>query len=354
MLKWFKPRHQALLGIDISATSVKIVEFSGEGENRSLINYGFEALPANTIEGHLIKDVDAVADCIRKLVASKEFKAKLAAVAVRDSGIISKMVQVNDGLDESETEQMIMMDADKYIPFPIEEINLDFVVQGPSAKNPSKLDVLIVASRSENVNSRVEAIAKAGLQIKFVDVESFAIERAVMLLANDLPAQGQEKTVAVLDIGTTQSCLCVLQNLKMIYTREEDFGEEQLVKDIAQHYGLSSDVASKKLGENDLPDDYRTAVEEPFVETLLLQIKRSIQIFFSSAHLDRLDHIVLAGNLALLPNLCNLVQDTLKTPTTIANPLKSMAAPKDVSEQNMQADGASLMIACGLAMRQCE
>lgn len=350
MLKLFKPKHQSILGIDISAASVKIIELGGSADQRHVVDYGSEPLPAHALDGHVIKDVDAVANSIRRLISRGSFQTKLASVAVRDSAVISKTIQINDGLADSELEELIVMDADKYIPFPIEEVNMDFVVLGPSAKNASKLDVLIVASRSENISSRVDAITKAGLQLKIVDVESYAIERAVKLLVNDLPSQGQGKVIAVMDIGSNLSNLCVLQNMKMIYTREEDFGGEQLLKDIVQHYAVSFDEAVRMRQEDTLPDDYETAVLAPFIELLILQIKRSLQFFFSTTHCEFVDHIFLAGGVAMLPDLANQVSESLKVPSSVANPLQRMSVPKKLGDIN----GSSLMIACGLALRGVE
>lgn len=348
MLKLFKPKQRAILGIDIGASCIKVIELAGEGEQQSVVDYGSEPLPPNVMDGYIIKDIEAVAASIRRLIARCRFTSKSAAVAVRDSAIISKVIQINDGLAESELEEIIAMDADKYIPFPIEEVNMDFVVQGPSSKNPAKLDVLIVASRSENVSSRVDAISKAGLQVKVVDVESFAIERAVNLMVNDLPSQGQGKVVAVMDVGATQSCLCVLQNMKLTYSREEDFGEEHLIKDIAQHYAVSQEEALRMRQEENLPEDYKEAVFMPFVEMLTLQIKRSLQFFFSTTHIEFVDHILLAGSAEILPDLVKQVNDVLKIPASVANPVHGMVLPAKLADLH----GPSLLIACGLAMRR--
>lgn len=348
MLKLFKSKQRAILGIDISASCVKIIELSGDDEQRSVVDFGIEPLPANVMDGYIIRDVDAVASCIRRLISRGRFTSKYAAVAVRDSAIISKVIQINDGLADSELEEFIAMDADKYIPFPIEEVNMDFVVQGPSPKNASKLDVLIVASRSENVSSRVEAISKAGLQAKVVDVESFAIERAVSLMQNELPALGQGKVIAVMDVGYTLSSLCVMQNMKLIYSREEEFGENNLIKEIAQHYAVSYEEALQMHQEKKLPEDYYEAVFTHFIDLLTLQIKRSLQFFFSSMHIEFVDHILLAGSADLLPDLSKKVHEALNIPASIANPIHGMTLPAKLIDLH----GPSLLIACGLAMRR--
>lgn len=347
MLKLFGSDNHSVLGIDISATSVKVIELSGSDTSQHVVDYGSEPIAADAVDGHIIKDVAGVAHAIRQLVARCGFKTRKAVVAVRDSAIISKVIQVNEGLSDAEMEEMVIMDADKYIPYPIEEVNMDFSVIGPTAKNPSKIDVLIVASRSENVNSRVEALTKAGLQVKIVDVESYAIERAVRLLVNDLPNQGNGKIVAVMDVGAILSNLCVLQDMKMIFTREEEFGGEQLIRDIAQHSSVNFEEATRMLHDSEFPDDYEAAVLNPYLDLLILQIKRSLQFFYSTSHCEYIDHLLLAGGVTRVPDLAKRVQENLKISTSIADPFKYLSLPPKLENSN----GASLMIACGLALR---
>lgn len=354
MLKLFKPEYRSILGIDISSTSVRIIEMSGRDDNCCIEGYGTDILPANAVEGHTIKDVDAVAQTIRQLILKAGLNSNFATLAVPDSAVISKILQVNDDLNESEIEEFIIMEADKYIPYPIEEINLDFEVIGPSSKNATMLDVLIVASRTENVSSRVDAATKAGLQAKIVDVESFAIERAIQLLAPDLPAQGQGKVIAVIDVRDEFANLFVLHNMKIIYTHEDEFGGKQLVDEIAQHYGITRAQALQMTADNTTPPDYNERVLQPFIETLLLHIKRSLQFFFSTGHHGFVDHILLAGNVARLPNLANLVQERSKIPTTIANPASHLKLADRLDSDKTINDATSLLIACGLALRYVE
>ena len=354
MLKLFKPKYRSILGIDISSTAVKVIEISGKEDHRCVEGYGSMALPPNSVEGHIIKDIDVVADCIRQLVSRARLKSKFATLAVPDSAVISKILQVNDELSEAEIEEFIIMEADKYIPYPIEEINIDFETIGRSIKNPALLDVIIVASRSENVNSRVEAATKAGLQVKAIDVESFAIERAVQLLAKELPAQGQDKVVAVIDIGEEFANMFVLHGMKLIYTREDEFGTKQLINDIAVHYGITNAEAIQLKTQKKMPDDYEEGVLNPFIETLILHVKRSLQFFFSTSHHGFIDHIFLAGSVTNISNLAQIVQEGTKIPTSIANPLNHLQLSKSLDVPSLINEAPSLLIACGLALRDIE
>lgn len=354
MLKLFKPKHRSILGIDISSSSVKILEISGSGDELCVEGYGRQLLPVNALDGNVIKDVEAVANCIKKLITTSRLNCKQVALAVPDSAVISKVVQINDGLNDSEMEELVIIEADKYIPYPIDEINLDFEILGHSAKNSAMLDVLIVASRAENVNSRVEAITRAGLEARIVDVESYAVERAAQQLSQELPAGGRDKIVAIIDIGANYTHLFVLHGMRLIFSREEKFGGRQLVEAIAEHYNISTDEALLQKDESKLPPGYEAEVLEPFKDMVLLQIKRTLQFFYSTSQHGFVDHILLAGGLARQPGLANLIQEQLGVSTTVANPLLHMAFGNRVNVEALNNDAPALMAACGLALRHLE
>nr|WP_238400341.1 type IV pilus assembly protein PilM [Legionella bononiensis] len=354
VLKLFKPKHRSILGIDISSAAVKILEISGSGDQLCVEGYGRQSLPPNALDGNVIKDVEAVANTIKKLISSARLNCKQVALAVPDSAVISKVVQINDGLTDMEMEELVVIEADKYIPYPIDEINLDFEILGHSAKNSAMLDVLIVASRAENVNSRVEAITRAGLEAKIVDVESYAVERAAQQLSSELPAGGQDKIVAIIDIGANYTHLFVLHGMRLIFSREEKFGGMQLIEAIAEHYNMSSEQALIAKEEGKLPPDFESEVLEPFKEMVLLQIKRTLQFFYSTSQHGFVDHILLAGGLARQAGLANLIQEQLGVSTTVANPLSHMSFGKMVNLESINNDAPALMVACGLALRHIE
>ena len=248
-------------------------------------------------------------------------------------------------------EQQIQMEADQYIPYPLEEVNLDFEILGPAENDPDRVDVLLAASRSENVNDRIDAIELAGLKARVIDVESYAIENAYSLLAPQLPEQGIDQTVAVLDVGATMTTLNVMHDLKTIYTREQVFGGKQLTEEIQRRYGLSYEEAGMAKRQGGLPDNYVPEVLEPFKEAMAQQVSRSLQFFFSSSHYNAVDHIVLAGGSAMINGIDEMIANKLGVNTTIANPFTHMTLASRVKAQSLSNDAPALMIACGLAMR---
>lgn len=354
ILQLLQPQHRSILGIDITSTAVKILEISSKTGELVIESYGHAILPPNAMDGNVIKDLDAVSQCIKKIVGRLHTPCKQAALAVPDAAIISKVVQINEDLNEEEMEELIVAEADKYIPYPIEEINLDFEVLGHSRKNPHLLDVLIVASRAENVSQRVGVAAAAGLDIVVVDVESYAVERAAQRIVLSLPILGKDKTIAIVDIGTCYTHLFVLHRMKLVYSREEKFGEKQLIGSIAERYKMTLEEVMIARNKNELPSNYETEVLDPFKENILLQIKRTLQFFYSTNQAGDVDHILLAGGLARLPGLVGLVKDQLGKTATIANPLSYMIPSKKIHLDAINNDAPALMVACGLALRNIE
>jgi type IV pilus assembly protein PilM len=254
-------------------------------------------------------------------------------------------------LTDDEMEEQIMVEADQYVPYSLDEVNFDFEVQGENENNPEMVNVLLAASRKEIIEDRVEVLAKAGLKAKIVDVEAFAMENAFSLLIDQLPDAVDGQTVAIVDIGATMTSLNVLHNSRTVYTREQGFGGKQLTEEIQRRYGLTYEEAglAKKLGG--LPDNYTVDVLDPFKRAMVQQIQRSIQFFVSSSANRRIDSLILAGGCASIPGIDKLVQQGVGVPTVIANPFINMALSNKVKPQSLSNDASAMMIACGLALR---
>lgn len=354
MLQLFRSSSTPMFGMDISSTSVKLLELSQSGDSFRVESYAVAPLPPGVVVEKAIKDPDVLAETISKAVKQSKTSNKTAAIAVPDSSVMTKVVQMDKALTEDEIETQLIADADKYIPYPLDEVRMDFDVLHPSANNPELVDVLLVASRSENVELRVSTLAEAGLNLKLVDVESYAMERAVSLIAQDLPNKGIDEAIAVVDIGSIMTSLTILYNLQTIFTREEVFGGEQLTKAIQRHYGLTYAEAGQAKKEGGLPDDYASEVLAHFKESAVLQVRRALQFFFSSSQHNKVSHIVLAGGTAMIPGLAELIEEQIGIPVSVANPFYNMTVSKRVNLPALTRDASALMICCGLAMRSFE
>ena len=351
MLSLFKKKTNTLLGIDISATSVKLLELSRSGGRYKVEAYAVEPLPSNAVVEKNIAELEGVGDALTRVLLKARAGTKAAAVAVAGAAVITKIIEMEGGLSEDELENQLKAEADQYIPYPIEEVAIDFEVQGPSLHNPERVDVLLAACRRENVEVRQEALEIAGLTTKVVDIEAFALERAFSLIEPQLAEEPTDLTVAVVDIGATMTTLSVLHDGHTIYTREQLFGGQQLTDEIQRRYGMSAADAAQAKKAGSLPEDYQTEVLQPFQEAVVQQVSRSLQFFFAAGQFTDVDCIVLAGGTASLPGLDRYIQQKIGTRCVVANPFAGMALGSKVNAAALAADAPSLMIACGLAMR---
>jgi type IV pilus assembly protein PilM len=346
----FTRKKVPVLGIDISSTSVKLVELSSAGNGYKVESHAVEPLPANAVVEKNIAEVEAVAETIRKAVKRAGTKNKLCALAVPSSAVITKVITMPANLSDADMETSIQLEADQYIPYALEEVNLDFEVLGPSEKNPETVDVLLAASRSENVEMRVAAAEMAGLTAKIVDVEAYTIENVYPLLP-EFDAT-KEKVAAIIDVGATMTSINVMEQGKLAYTREQPFGGKQLTEEIMRRYGLSYEEAGLAKKEGGLPDDYVPEVLEPFKETMANQVHRFLQFYFAASQQAAVDHIVLAGGCASIRGIDELIESQIGTPTTIANPFSRMSLASRINPRRLADDAPSLILACGLALRR--
>ena len=351
MLGLFKKKANTLLGIDISSTSVKLIELSRSGSRYKVEAYAVEPLPPNTIVEKNIAELETVGQVIARLVTKARTGVKHAAVAVAGSAVITKTIEMEAGLSDEELENQIKIEADQYIPYPLEEVAIDFEVQGATARSADRVNVLLAACRKENVEVREAALALAGLTAKVVEIEAYSLERAYGLLAEQLGNGEEDLTVAVVDIGATMMTISVLHNGQTIYTREQLFGGKQLTDEIQRRYGLSTEEAGLAKKQGGLPDDYETEVLNPFKEAVVQQVSRSLQFFFAAGQYSDVDYILLAGGTASVVGLDQLVQQKIGTPTLVANPFANMTLSNKVNAGALASDAPSLMMACGLAMR---
>jgi len=346
----FNSRSTPLVGIDISSTAVKLLQLSLSGGRYRVEHYAVETLPPNAVVEKNIVEVEAVGEAIRRAVQRSGTKSKFAVVAVAGSAVITKVIQMPSDLSEDDLEDQVELEANQYIPYPLEEVNMDFEILGPVKEAPEVMNVRLVASRSDNVDMRVAALELAGLTAKIVDVEAFAMENAMKLVADQLDVS-KDGIVAVVDVGATMTTLIVLRMGSTIYTREQVFGGKQLTDEIMRRYGLSYEEAGQAKRQGGLPESYEIEVLEPFKEAIVQQVSRSLQFFYGNSEYSRVDRIVLAGGCASISGVSEMIEDQLGVPTSIASPLANMSLAPKVQSQTLGADSPSLMIACGLALR---
>ncbi len=349
----FSTKTPPLIGVDISSTAVKLLQLTQAGGRYRVEHYAVEPLPPNAVVEKNIVEVEAVGEAIKRALARSGAKTRSAAAAVAGSAVITKVIPMPADLSEDDLESQIQGEANQYIPYPLEEVSLDFEVLGPVKDNPDMMNVLLAGSRTENVDVRVAALDIGGLAAKVVDVEAFAMENAYKLVADQLSVP-KDATVAVVDIGATMTTLIVLKNQRTIYTREQVFGGKQLTDEVMRRYGLSYEEAGLAKRQGGLPESYEIEVLEPFKEAMVQQISRLLQFFFAGSEFTKVDQVVLAGGCASISGIAKMVEEQLGVPAIVANPLAGMALSPRVQAQTLQQDAPALMIACGLALRSLD
>jgi type IV pilus assembly protein PilM len=348
----FKAKARTLLGLDITTSSVKLIELGLGGGQYRVESYAAEPTPPNSINEKAIVDAAAVGDAIKRAVKRAGARSKEVAVAISGDAAITKVIQMPRSLSESELEGQVEMQADQYIPFPMEEVSYDYEVIGPSEKDPEMLDVLLVATRTENVEQRIAACTAAGLIARIVDVEAFALENACRLLTHQMPDGGLERVIAVVDFGASSTTFSVLRDLKVIYTRDFAFGGQQLTEEIMRTYGLSMEEAGRVKKEGGLPGNYQTEVLDPFIDDMCQQVSRSLQFFLASgAGREQPEQILICGGCANIPGAAEVISSRVGIAAEKGDPLGQMKLSSRAKTQSVKRDATALLTACGLALR---
>lgn len=340
-----------MLGIDLSASSVKVLELSQAGDHYRVERYAVEPMPQNAIVEHSITEVEQVSQALGRAVKRSGSRIKHVALAVPSSHVISKIIVMPAGLSDRELQTQIEMEADRHIPYPLDEVNMDFQVIGLTQESAEQASVLLVACRKEIVDDYTAVAEGAGLIAKVIDIETFATENAYEVIARGMPGGGMEKTVAVVDVGATTTTLNVMHSNRSVYTRDHSFGGRQLTEEIQRRYGLSYEEAGLAKKQGGLPDNYQTDVLHPFMEAMCQEITRALQFFYSSSPFNSVDTVLLAGGCAQIPGVDELVAARVGVTTNIANPFQQMSLSSRIKSQMLSADAPSLMVSCGLALR---
>jgi type IV pilus assembly protein PilM len=349
----FTAKSLPMLGLDIGTTSVKFVEISEAGKGQYRVErYVIEPLPKDAVKEGDIANAEQVAEVLHAAWSQMGTRVKNVVMALPASSVITKKILLPAALSGVELENQVESEANQLIPFPLDEVNLDFQVLGPSPGSPNDVEVLLAAARKEKVEDRVALAEAAGLKALVMDVESYATVTAYDLMASLLPEAGAGQTVAIFDIGAQSIHINVLSDNESVYLREHGFGGSQLNYEISRRYGMTSDEAETAKRKGTLPETYEMEVLRPYSETLAMEIGRALQLFTTSTQYHKVDHVLLAGGGAIIPGLDEVVHARVGIPTIVTNPFSNMSVGAKVRSQQLANDAPSLFVACGLAMRR--
>jgi type IV pilus assembly protein PilM len=342
-----------LIGLDVSTSSVRLVELSqlGKGELR-LERYASEPLPRGAVVDGNIENLEQVSEAVRRVWKKSGTRIKFAALGMPPASVITKKIILPAGLSEDQLEVQVESEASQYIPFALDEVSLDFDVIGPAANSPDDIEVMLAASRKEKVEDRVALAEAAGLTAVVMDIESYAARAALDRVTAMMPQAGVGQIVALFQIGAQVTHISVMLDGDTIYEREQPFGGNQLTQDIVRAYGLSFEEAETRKRAGDLPENYQAELLTPFLENAALEVTRAIQFFYTSTPYTRIDQLFLAGGCALMPGLLDIVASRTRISSAVVSPFKGMQLASGVRESQLRTEAPAYLVACGLAMRK--
>lgn len=349
----FKPKAPPLVGVDLGSSAVKMVELAESGQGLYRVErYAIEPLPKDSVVDGNINNLDAVSDAIKRCHKRLGSNIKNLALALPNAAVISKKILVAAGQSEEDLESQVETEANQYIPFSLDEVNLDFQVLGPAPNNPDDVEVLIAASRKEKIDDRIAAAEGAGLKATVIDVDLYAAQTTFEVMGIGAAEKDKDQNIATVDIGATTMTVNVLRNGQSVYLREQPFGGNELTQDIQNRFGLAADEAEMAKRDGGLPEDYESELLQPFVDKMGLEIARALHFFFSSTPYNQVSQIVLSGGCAAIPGVDAAITHRTQVETVIANPFANMEVSPKIRPRDLALDAPSLTVACGLAMRR--
>ncbi|MBB6543799.1 pilus assembly protein PilM [Thalassotalea piscium] len=346
-----KKKASLMVGIDIGSHSAKAVLLSQGSDGFVLEAIATEPMPRGAIIDREIQDIEAVGNVIAKIRKKITSSVSLAAAAVSGQTVITKVIYMDVALTEQELASQIEIEADSLIPYPLDEVSLDFESLDVNESDPSKMNVLLSAARTESVEARVSALELGGFDTKVIDVESYAVSRAYDLNLALLPDDAANKVVAIVDIGATMTLFSVTDSGKHVYSRDQIFGGEQYTRSIVSYYNKPFEEAEIAKVQNNLPPNYTFEVLAPFHTILVQQIRRAIQMFLTSSGKGKVDYLILSGGSAQVEGVQQLLTDELGIHTVIANPFNDIVISSKVDQAELDKTAPQYMVAAGLALR---
>ncbi len=342
-----------LVGLDISTSSVRMVELSEAGKDGlRLERYASEPLPRGAVADGNIENMEQVVEAVRRLVKKSGTRAKHVALGMPPASVITKKIVLPAGMTEGQLEVQVESEAAQYIPFALDEVSLDFDVIGPVANSTEDIEVMLAAARREKVEDRVAIAESAGLKASVMDIESYAARAALDRVTAQLPDGGAGQVIALFQIGAVSTQISVMLDGATVYEREQPFGGNSLTQDIVRSYGLAFEEAEARKKAGDLPENYQSDVLGPWLEGAALEVTRAIQFFFTSTPFTKIDQIFLAGGCALLPGLLEMIASRTRISSAVISPFKGMQLASGLREQALRSDAPAYLVACGLAMRR--
>lgn len=344
-------RDKELIGIDIGSSSVKMVQLKEARGSYQLVKLGLAMLPPEAIVDNAIMDSNAVVAAIRNLVETHKVKTKNVATSVSGHSVIIRKILLPI-MTEEEMEASIQWEAEQYIPFEIAEVNLDVQILGPDAKDPSQMNVMLVAAKKDIVADYVALFKECGLNPLIMDVDCFAV-------ANVYEASygiADQEVVALIDLGDSSLNVNILKGGMSVFTRDIQVGGNVFNEELQKRLGLNSaDAETVKLGGEvgGVSPAAVAAVIEDTTEALTTDIQRALDFFAASSSDERPRKVFITGGLSRVPAIKSSLANRLGIDVQVIDPWRQIAYDqKAFDAEYLQAMGPLFTVAVGLAMRR--
>ena len=344
-------KKKDVIGVDIGSSAVKLVQLRELKEGYQLLNVGMLPLPAEAIVDNTLMDSSSIVETVKHLLSKHGIKAKEAVCSISGNSVIIRKISL-PSMPVEELEDQIQWEAEQYIPFDINDVNVDFQILSPDEHDPSKMNVLLVASKKDIIHDYQTVFAEAGLKLVVVDVDSFAVQNA---FETNYPADFGE-VVALANIGASIINLNIINVGVSLFTRDVQMGGNLYTEEIQKQFGLNSEEAElKKLAAADDDEPRLKDILQRVNETIAQEIRRSLDFYNSTAGEGRISKVFLSGGAAKTPQLMEAVQRRLALPVEILNPFQKVAVnEKTFDLEYLQEIAPMVTVAVGLATRRLE
>jgi type IV pilus assembly protein PilM len=343
-----KMNSNALIGIDFGSNSIKALAMS-KGKGTFQIDAVAEApIAKGLIVDNHFEDITKLTQVIKQIRKNFPAAYKNAAIAVTGTDVITKIISMSADLNELELEAQVEIEAENSIPFPLDEIFLDFEIISPNPNNNELNDVLVSAARKETVLSQVDCVDSSGLKTKVVDVASHALARACELV---FMREDYDKGIAVIDIGSSSMTLNILHHGEVIFSRSKNHGGDVCTQMMSDHYGFKFAEAEKLKIEHSWPADCDVDVIAPFINMTVNHLRFDLRMFTNAPNNIQVDKVILTGGCQLLPDLAEQLSEELDLKVEIADPFIGFEYKNESDRVLLREVGTKYMIALGLALR---
>jgi type IV pilus assembly protein PilM len=346
-------KSKAVVGLDIGSSSVKAVELKASGKTFKVVAFAMEPVPPDSIVDGAIIDGAAVAEAIRRVFENKAFKTKDVAASLSGNAVIVKKISL-PVMTEAELAESIYWEAEQYIPFDIQDVNLDYQIldAGTGENSKGTMDVLLVAAKKEKIADYTGVISQAGRVPIIVDVDAFALQNAYEVNYGVEPGA----VVVLLNAGASAININILTGDQSTFTRDISIGGNSYTEAVQKELNLPFDSAEqlkRGLPVDGVSLDDVTPVLHAMTENVLLEIQKTFDFFKATASSDRIDRIVLSGGASRVNGFEQALQERFNTSVELFDPFKKIAFdPQKLGMTDSEGLSPTAAVAVGLALRR--